>query len=147
MVTQTIIIDLAIGVVQSRFVIQHSSKWNEWMDMYIEFLFPSMDERFRSRPAFMSPKDFAQFSEYIHNAVASNTELNYIFLTYELGFMFSFEDIDEYESVINLFALAAEPPDDSRSYVGCQGPVLNEALLKFADDLKTVSITPSNDTK
>lgn len=147
MVTQTIIIDLAIGVVQSRFIIQRSPKWDEWMDMCIEFLFPSMNERFRSRPAFMSPKDFAQFSEYIYNAVASTTEPNYVFLTYELGFMFSFEDIDEYESVVNLFALAAEPPDDSRSYVGCQGPVLNKALLKFANDLKKVSITPNSDTR
>lgn len=142
MVVQPKIIALSIGVTRVEFCIRRSLKGidlNDSADVAIAMTTDAVGPRFESFPTIVALKDLYRFGEYIDAAMVNEPE--YEFVPMNLGFEFFAYDNDDYLTAVRLFLLSAVPESESRSYVGCRGPVLNEVLFRFANELKEAAMS------
>ena len=134
MVTQPRTILLLIGAAKIEFIVQRSLVLGNSADVTITMTNSGKVERFQSLPTIIALDDLRRLAEYIETAL--NEEIDYEYLPLNLGFEFYAYDNDDYVTTVNLFLLSAETEGERRSYVGCQGPVLNDMLTRFANQLK-----------
>jgi len=134
MVNPTKSITLTIGVSKLEFVINWSPELGDSVDVAISLTIPVGKHTFQSMPTIVFVADLVRLAEYVQTSL--NDEPGYPFVPMNLGFELSAFDNDGYVTTIQLFLLAAEPENTQASYVGCRGPVLNDALEDFAQELK-----------
>ena len=134
MVTQPKTISLLIGAAKIEFIVHRSLVLGSSADLTITMTNTGKEERFQGIPTIIALEDLRRLAEYIETAL--NEEIDYEYLPLNLGFEFYAYDNDDYVTTVNLFLLSAEPDGKRRSYVGCQGPVLNDMLMRFANQLK-----------
>lgn len=130
---------LDIGSSRIEFVIHRSPDLGNSVDVAIALSWLFNESVFQGMPTILLLSDLVRLAEYIHAALKD--ELDYAYVPMNLGFEFRAYDNDDYVTNIDFFLLVAEPTDARRSYIGCRGPVLNDALVNFATKLKEFATT------
>jgi hypothetical protein len=138
MVAQPQSISLFIGATKAEFLIHRSIELGDSADVAIVMTISEKALTFQSNPTIVSLKDLVRLGDYIKRALSE--EVDYEYVPLNLGFEFYVNDNDDCESTVRLLLLAAEPEGQSRSYIGCRGPVLKESLARFATQLKECAV-------
>lgn len=127
-------LSLSIGTTKVEFIVHRSIDLDDLADVAIEMTAFGKRESLQSIPQIISIKDLFRLGDYIERAVSETIDYKYVPMN--LGFEFYVYDNDDYVSTVELFLLSSELDGRGRSYFGCRGPVLNETLASFAEQIK-----------
>jgi len=136
MVTNSSTITLIVGATKVEFRLREFLRTNGYTDVTIAMTLPNSSVTFTGEPTLLSLAELTCFADYVQRALVSNAVNDDPFVSLNLGFEFLVSDNDDYATTIDIFVLAAEPENDSRSYVGCRGSVTIDLLSHFANQLR-----------